>query len=60
MNVGSFQVYNPLLTYQNENDELDVPDGTRTPSGKAPKLSEDPSVDKSIDESEEVKGDEKV
>jgi hypothetical protein len=58
--VFFLKVYNPLLTYQNENGESDMVDGRRIPSSKISNRKESlpPAVE--TEETEEEKRDEKV
>lgn len=53
------QVYNPLLTYQNESEEVDV-DGRRVQSSKSGEKDEKASADNPPEDAEEEKRNEKV
>lgn len=53
------QVYNPLLTYQNEGEEIDT-DGRRIQSSKSANKDENAPAENQPEETEEEKRDEKV
>jgi hypothetical protein len=55
-----FQVYNPLLTYQSENEEVDNIDQHRSPASRASMEKENIPQEQTAEETEEAKRDEKV